>query len=125
MTVSIEIGIGELMDRYTILKIKMEEIKDEEKLKNVQKEYDYVCGLILQVEELDGVFELTKELFEINTDLWEIEDELRKMEALQIFDEEFVETARMVYKMNDQRAAVKKKINLLYNSAFLEEKSYK
>lgn len=125
MTVSIEIGIGELMDRYTILKIKMSEIKDPQKLSNVQKEYEYLSEHILKLEEKEGIQELVNELFEINEELWDIEDELRQMEASQIFDEEFVETARMVYKMNDQRAAVKKKINLLYNSAFVEEKSYK
>lgn len=125
MTVTIEIGIGELMDRYTILKIKMSEIKDPQKLSNVQKEYEYLSEHILKLEEKDGIQELVNELFEINEELWDIEDELRQMEASQIFDEEFVETARMVYKMNDQRAAVKKKINLLYNSAFVEEKSYK
>lgn len=125
MTVTIEIGIGELMDRYTILKIKMSEIKDPQKLSNVQKEYEYLSEHILKLEEKEGIQELVNELFEINEELWDIEDELRQMEASQIFDEEFVETARMVYKMNDQRAAVKKKINLLYNSAFVEEKSYK
>ena len=125
MTVTIEIGIGELMDRYTILKIKMNEIKDPQKLSNVKKEYDYLSEHILKLEEKEDIQGLVNELFDINEELWDIEDELRQMEASQIFDEEFVETARMVYKMNDQRAAVKKKINLLYNSAFVEEKSYK
>lgn len=125
MIVSIEIGIGELMDRYTILKIKMDEIKDEEKLKNVKKEYDYVCQLIKKLEEKEGVQDLVEELSEINGDLWDIEDELRYLEALGEFEEDFINNARMVYKLNDNRAAIKKKINLLYNSEFIEEKSYK
>lgn len=125
MIVTIEIGIGELMDRYTILKIKLGEIKDEEKYQNVKKEYEYLSKHIKKLEEKEGVQELVDELFEINGELWDVEDELRFLEARGEFEEEFIQNARMVYKLNDERAAIKKKINILYNSEFVEEKSYK
>lgn len=125
MIVTIEIGIGELMDRYTILKIKLGEIKDEEKYQNVKKEYEYLSEHIKKLEEKEGVQELVDELFEINGELWDVEDELRFLEARGEFEEEFIQNARMVYKLNDERAAIKKKINILYNSEFVEEKSYK
>ena len=113
MIVTIEIGIGELMDRYTILKIKLGEIKDEEKYQNVKKEYEYLSEHIKKLEEKEGVQELVDELFEINGELWDVEDELRFLEARGEFEEEFIQNARMVYKLNDERADIKKKINKL------------
>lgn len=125
MIVSIDIGIGELMDRYTILKIKLAEIKDEEKYKNVKKEYEYISEIIEKLQEKEGIQELVDELFEINGQLWDVEDELRYLEKLRQFDDNFINLARMVYKLNDERASIKRLINVLYGSEFVEEKSYK
>jgi hypothetical protein len=120
----IEISIGEAFDRLTILKIKSEKIKDESKLANVMKEYFYLQNLLneeLDVNEDDEDF---KRLLEINENLWVVEDLLREFEAKQSFGFEFIELARSVYVLNDERAKVKKEINLAYGSEFVEEKSY-
>ena len=124
MTVSIEIGVGELIDRYTILRIKLDEIKDSKKLKNIQKEYDYVAGLLSKLEDKEGIQELVEDLFVINESLWDIENELRHLEKIASFEDEFIQAARSVYRLNDKRAEIKKTINLLYGSGFIEEKSY-
>jgi len=124
MTVSIEIGVGELIDRYTILRIKLDEIKDPKKLKNIQKEYDYVAGLLSKLEDKEGIQELVEDLFVINESLWDIENELRHLEKIASFEDEFIQAARSVYRLNDKRAEIKKTINLLYGSGFIEEKSY-
>lgn len=124
MTINIEIGIGEAFDRLSILKIKLIEIKDEVKLINIQKEHDLLVSHIEKLDNKDELITLYDELYDVNYDLWDIENELRAMERNNIFDELFVETARNVYIKNDLRAKIKKKINLLYSSDIIEEKSY-
>lgn len=122
----VEISTGELLDKISILEIKLLNIKDEEKIKNVYKELailnpyfqDLLDGYGLSIKNL--YYKLSK----INKALWDIEDAIREKEALEEFDEEFVELARSVYITNDQRAAVKKEINLLTKSELVEEKSY-
>ena len=120
----IEISIGEAFDRLTILKIKSEKIKDEAKLTNVMKEYFYLQNLLSEELEVNEENEDFKRLLEINETLWEVEDLLREFEAKQSFGFEFIELARSVYVLNDDRARVKKEINLAYGSQFVEEKSY-
>ena len=120
----IEISIGEAFDRLTILKIKSEKIKDESKLANVMKEYFYLQNLLNEELEVNEENEDFKRLLEINEKLWEVEDLLREFEAKQSFGFEFIELARCVYVLNDERAKVKKEINLAYGSEFIEEKSY-
>jgi hypothetical protein len=120
----IEISIGEAFDRLTILKIKSEKIKDESKLANVMKEYFYLQNLLNEELEVNEENEDFKRLLEINENLWEVEDLLREFEAKQSFGFEFIELARSVYVLNDERAKVKKEINLAYGSDFVEEKSY-
>lgn len=125
MTISIEIGMGELFDRFSILTIKKERIQEPSKLKNVENEYNY---LKVYIDELPNNLEVEKlyyDLLNVNTHLWEIEDELRELEKDDDFGDEFIKNARSVYKLNDKRAAIKKQINLIYNSKFVEEKSYK
>jgi hypothetical protein len=125
MTIKIEIGMGKLVDRYTILAIKMKNIADKAKLENVKKEFDYVNDILKDIEDRDGIFELSEELYFVNQELWEVEDELREYEKLSEFGTHFINAARSVYKLNDKRAAIKKQINLLYGSGIIEEKSYK
>ena len=123
----IEISIGELIDKLSILEIKLTNIKDSKKSTNVYKELEtlnpYFQDLLDEYGEDIKTFYL--KISQINKMLWDIEDALREKEASEEFDEEFVELARSVYITNDQRAAVKKEINLFTNSELVEEKSYK
>jgi hypothetical protein len=119
----IEVSIGEIVDKLSILQIKKENIKDSEKLKNVENEYKYLNKIVfddLKILEMDYL-----ELLEINSKLWIIEDDIREKERVSDFDNDFIELARSVYFTNDKRAEIKKSINLKYGSIFIEEKSYK
>lgn len=126
----IEVSNGEIMDKLTILAIKLEQIKDESKLKNVQTEYDVLAPIVhsiyeaLEEEDKEFLQDLHKDLQNINQTLWNIEDHIRVHESKKDFEDAFVELARSVYFTNDERAEVKKKINLLTGSLLVEEKSY-
>jgi hypothetical protein len=118
----IEVSVGEIVDKLSILKIKKNNIKDETKLININKEYDYLFQIVfdeLKIEE-DDFYNLVI----INERLWGIEDSIRDKEREPLFDSEFIELARSVYFTNDRRAEIKKDINLKYGSLFVEEKSY-
>lgn len=119
----VEISIGELVDKVSILSIKLKKIKNAEKLKNIQKEYDLLARSMAN-EGIDVMSDEFKRLAEINLKLWDIEDQIRLKEAVRSFDEEFIELARSVYFINDDRAAVKKEINLKFGSDLVEEKEY-
>jgi|TARA_R100000541_G_scaffold29424_1_gene38575 hypothetical protein len=126
----IEVSNGEIMDKLTILAIKLEEIKDDAKLQNVQKEYDTLAPIVHSIydtlgEELKPELQaLHKDLGDINKTLWNIEDICRLHEANENFDAAFIEVTRSVYITNDERAEVKKSINKLTGSTLVEEKSY-
>ena len=122
----VEISIGELLDKISILEIKLLNIKDEEKSKNVYKELEVLNPYFQDLLDKYGIEikNLYIKLSNINKTLWNIEDDIREKEKAEEFDEEFVELARSVYITNDQRAAVKKEINLLTKSELVEEKSY-
>jgi len=124
MEIQIKIGIGEAIDRATILIIKEEKIADEDKLKNINLELDLLTNKLLPVPELPEMKDLFGKLLGINSELWDVEDALRVMEDHKDFGIKFIELARSVYRLNDERAAIKKKINKLYNSKIVEEKSY-
>lgn len=130
MNINIQIGIGEAFDRLTILEIKKEKISDHEKLKNVEKELEYVKEMVTNLpkfqDEKDNahVQKLISQLKMANEMLWSVEDELREKERKQEFDQDFIILARNVYFNNDKRAEIKKEINLAYGSEFIEEKSY-
>ncbi len=124
MSITIQIGVGEAFDRLSILKIKLIEIKNESKLANIKKEHDYLESEILKIDEKEGIVTLYESLYDVNYDLWDVEDELRLMERANVFDGDFIENARSVYKLNDKRAKIKREINELYSSDFIEEKSY-
>lgn len=118
----IEVSVGEIIDKLSILKIKTSFINDEEKLKNVRKEYDYLNDIVfnqMKINESDFLSLVT-----VNQRLWEVEDLIRVKEKNKEFDSEFIELARSVYFTNDKRAEIKKNINLKYDSLFVEEKSY-
>lgn len=104
----IEVSIGEIVDKLSILKIKSENITDSIKLKNVVNEYDYLFNVVENELNISTDSELYKELLLINKKLWGIEDGIRDKEREKSFDEEFISLARSVYFTNDKRADVKK-----------------
>ncbi|GAB6051378.1 DUF6165 family protein [Magnetospira thiophila] len=122
---TVEIAPGELIDKITILEIKLERITDAEKLKNVRVEHQTLVAArdaaLPASKELDA---LTAQLKSINESLWSIEDKIRDCERDNNFGPRFIELARAVYMTNDRRAARKKDINLLLGSQLVEEKSY-
>ena len=119
----IEVSVGEIVDKLSILKIKSDNITDLDKLKNINKEYEYLYTIVF--DDLKVSQEDFSELVSINQKLWVIEDDLRDKESNQEFDSVFIELARSVYFVNDKRAEIKKEINIKYGSLFVEEKSYK
>lgn len=122
----IEVSIGEVIDKLTILGIKIEKLDDKEKLANVKKEWDYLNAQIpSNIKEDERFAEFVVKLLEVNKLLWDIEDGKRNHERTKNFDEDFVELARQVYIKNDIRAQIKREINIHFNSNFVEEKSYK
>ena len=123
----VEVSNGELLDKISILELKMLKIEDEEKLVNVHKEFDTLNPLVVELfENNDSQLQNHYlELAKINGELWDIEDWIRDCEREKRFDKEFVELARSVYITNDKRCEVKKLINILTSSGLVEEKSYK
>ena len=123
----VEISNGELLDKISILELKLLKIEDRKKLVNIQKEFDELNPLVQELfEKHDGQLQNHYlELAKINGKLWDIEDWIRECEHEKRFDKEFVELARSVYITNDKRSEVKKIINILTHSDFIEEKSYK
>lgn len=123
----VEISIGELLDKITILELKLDKIKDKEKLVNIKKEFDELNPLCNELFRIYGgelqVHYLA--LAKINGKLWDIEDLIRDYEREKRFDKEFIELARSVYKTNDKRSEIKKIINITTNSGLVEEKSYR
>lgn len=125
MSIKIELSVGELLDKVTILQIKAERINDASKLENINKELQ-----VLQAQWKESPYSQKDlassiaELKAINEELWDIEDKIRDKESLQVFDSEFIELARSVYFTNDKRAEVKKVINAKTGSELVEEKSY-
>jgi len=117
---NVEVSIGEIVDKYTILTIKKIKMSND----NVIKEWDYIRNVLeLNLSQvLDDV--LTLDLYKVNENLWDVEDGIRDCERNGEFNGEFIELARSVYKLNDHRASIKKEINIKYGSNFIEEKSY-
>ncbi len=122
----VPISPGELLDKITILRIKQARILDAGKLANVKLELALLeqtwrdCG-----GAAHDVAQDERALQEVNERLWDIEDRVRDKEAKQSFDRDFIELARAVYVCNDERAAIKKRINLQLGSRLIEEKSYR
>ena len=125
MSIKIEISYGELLDKITILQIKQERITDPEKLENIGKELEILSASWSSSpsSEIDVESEM-KELRGVNEKLWEIEDAIREKEAKKEFDEKFIDLARAVYINNDERARLKRRLNIKLGSGLQEEKSY-
>tara|TARA_Y100000296_G_C4935606_1_gene138848 strand:- start:44 stop:430 length:387 start_codon:yes stop_codon:yes gene_type:complete len=119
----VEVAIGEIFDKITILDIKLERISDESRLFYIQGEKD-VLEEALKLEGVEIDSELYQELRDINMKIWDTEAGFREKEAKQEFDDEFVQFARLNAKYNDERFLVKKRINEHYDSPVREQKSY-
>ena len=125
MSIKIELSIGELLDKISILQIKAERIDDPSKVKNINKELDVLMSLWNDSPYSDtNLSSEINELKNINEALWDIEDKIRDKERNQVFDKDFIELARSVYFTNDKRAEIKRVINSKTGSELIEEKSY-
>jgi len=116
------ISIGELFDKISILEIKKEKISGN-KLDNIKKEY-LLLNQILEEININLDINLFQDLKKVNQILWNLEDAIRERERLKVFDQEFINIARDIYKTNDIRSKIKQEINILNCSAIFEEKSY-
>ena len=125
MSIRTEISVGEFLDKMTILEIKVDRIRDPMARTNVMRELETLrAAWLASPYANEDVASDRAALKEVNEALWEIEDRLREKEARASFDEEFVALAREVYRTNDRRAAIKKRLNLRLGSALVEEKSH-
>ena len=121
----VEVSIGELLDKISILEIKQEKIKDPEKLKFIKNEYSILKNqLEKNVKSNDKLNNLFKSLKEINAKLWVIEDNKRKCEKDKDFGEKFIKLSRDVHFLNDDRAKIKLEINNHTGSVIKEIKEY-
>ncbi len=122
----VPVSPGELLDKITILRIKSERMEDTAKLANVRLELDLLektwRGALGAAHDVAAE---ERALQNVNERLWDIEDRIRDKEAVQTFDRDFIELARAVYIANDERAAIKKRVNQKLGSRIVEEKSYK
>jgi hypothetical protein len=123
MTPVVPVSWGELIDKITILEIKAARIADADKRANVARELAALTAVRGPLS--DSLADLTHELRQVNEALWTIEDDIRECEMRGDFGPRFIELARSVYKRNDRRAALKRRINELLGSELVEEKSYK
>jgi prophage tail gpP-like protein len=119
--VTVPVSIGELLDKISILEIKMQHITNANKRKNIECELELLTQEAVQVR----IPHLEAELKKVNETLWDIEDRIREKDHQQTFDDEFIELARSVYITNDKRAEIKRQINMTSGSFLVEEKSYR
>jgi len=118
----LEVSNGEIADKLTIIEIKLNKITDPLKLANLKNEYEVVNQAMRTI--MESTHPLYRQLYEINSRLWVIEDHIRDLERNKDFGDDFIQTARSVYFINDERSEVKKKINEITGSKLFEEKSY-
>ena len=125
MSIKIQISPGELIDKFTILDIKLNRIKAKEKTQNIRKEHKILKRQIEKnLPKSKRLSALISKLKIINKALWDIEDQIRVCERKQDFKKKFIKLARSVYQKNDLRSSYKREINTLLGSEIIEEKSY-
>jgi Family of unknown function (DUF6165) len=125
MKLEVEISAGELIDKITILELKLENIHDDAKLANINREYAALVRVFdKEIAQSDELMRLRDALKQTNSELWRIEEDIRTQEKAKTFGPEFVALARSVYRTNDRRSALKREINELLRSDLVEEKSY-
>jgi hypothetical protein len=122
LNMNIEVSNGEIIDKLTIIQIKLERIKDKSKLANLKKEFDVLKKAAVLIIDLNDPLYMA--LYEVNCELWDIEDHIRDLERNKDFGDDFIQTARSVYFRNDKRSEIKSEINLKTSSGLIEEKSY-
>jgi hypothetical protein len=118
----IEVSNGEIIDKLTIIQLKLERITDKGKVKNLKKEFSVLEKAASSVISSEDPLYIA--LYNVNSSLWDIEDHIRDLERRKDFGNEFIETARSVYFNNDKRSEIKREINLKTSSGLIEEKSY-
>jgi len=124
--IKVPLSPGEVLDKITILRIKSRRMSDVAKLENVRRELDALeCTWRESRYATADVQQDLEALLAVNERLWVIEDEIREKERARAFDAEFIRLARAVYLENDERAAIKRRINVSLGSALIEEKSYR
>ena len=124
MLVNTPISLGELVDKISILIVKQKNIKEENKLIQVNKELNYLQNTLIKYVSKEEIQNHLNDLIDINSKLWVIEDDIRECERKKKFDEKFIELARSVYFTNDKRANLKLDINKKFGSNIIEIKSY-
>jgi hypothetical protein len=123
--IAAEISVGELIDKITILEIKLANSDDAAKRRNIETELVTLSATRDgSVADSDELAQLTSALKSVNESLWGIEDDIRDLERAKDFGERFIELARAVYQTNDKRSALKREINDLTGSRIVEEKLY-
>jgi hypothetical protein len=127
MIVHVPVSVGELLDKISILRLKQRHITDENKLLNVLKELQQLLQIVqqLKIDQHRHYIHLTARLNTENNSLWHLEDRIRELTSANDTGDEFIRTAQAIHKTNDRRMRVKGLINRTYNSAIVEEKSYK
>ena len=121
---NINVSNGELLDKLSILELKLVNITEQDKNKNIYKEYIHLKAFATEISLNPKIGSLYNDLLNINKILWKIEDEIRECEKIKEFGKKFIELARNIYFNNDRRFEIKQKINKLTNSELIEEKSY-
>jgi hypothetical protein len=122
MIVHVPVSVGELVDKITILRIKLAHARTDTQTHNISTELNKLDAILDQLALSVDITAHTSQLHAVNQELWTIEDAKRQHEQQQLFDSEFVELARAVYIKNDQRAAIKREINIATHSTIIEEK---
>jgi hypothetical protein len=124
----IETSLGELIDKISILEIKIDKIEDSINKEEIAKEYTSLTNTLTKIklssDERTRINDFIIKLKEINTRLWNVENEIRLAEKNKNFDKKFIEYARNVYKLNDERAKVKRQVNESFGSNIKEVKKY-
>tara|TARA_Y100000385_G_scaffold1806_1_gene1935 strand:- start:1350 stop:1736 length:387 start_codon:yes stop_codon:yes gene_type:complete len=124
MKIKIPVSIGELVDKLTILEIKLSNVSSQDKKVNLENEFNELKSVFENNIPSEKIQKYYQELLVINKKLWKIEDDIRILEKQKLFNEEFIELARSVYVTNDERFEIKNTINSLMGSNIIEEKLY-
>ena len=124
MSYSVLLSNGEILDKFSILTIKQNQITDFNKLNNIKTEINILSSIVKEIIDTYSLQKLYNTLQSVNQKLWDVEDNIRIKEKNKEFDDDFIQLARNVYKTNDERADIKKQINHISCSEIIEEKSY-
>jgi hypothetical protein len=122
--VTVPVSVGELIDKLSILHVKQLKIVNENKLSFINKEFELIYNMSSMYLDDEKILDLYRQLIEVNLSLWDVEDELRTIETTKNFDSHFIELARKVYYINDDRFLLKNQINELTDSEVREQKDY-